>query len=183
MQSIEHYRTAFQEAYFHCCILLYLHTMEALFPLALHMNRRAKKQALNRVNCTACLKTLCCIVAQKKPKRLKSICHQMHSRLSIKQVKLSYSMSHADAKRKGVAVFEKTTQFILCLDFFKLHLSILSKDHKKQNNSYKHFRKQRPLTSTRFLKILHISENYSLVCKHTSVTMRTDIRSDALFWF
>lgn len=62
----------------------YLHIMEALFPLSTPVwERRGKKQAPERVNRTACLKTLCYLVAGKK--KTKSICHQMH-RVMINKV-------------------------------------------------------------------------------------------------
>lgn len=64
----------------------YLHIMEALFPLSTPVReRRGKKRAPKRVNRTACLKTLCYLVAGKKKKKTKSICHQMH-RVMINKV-------------------------------------------------------------------------------------------------
>lgn len=71
--------------------------------------------------------------SSRNAKKVKSICHQMH-RWSKKQVTLSYSLSQSNTK-KGVAMFENTlAQFIHCVKIFKLHISLLSEDHNKQNN-------------------------------------------------
>lgn len=66
------------------------------FPWHSILKQRAKKWALNRVNCTDCLKH------SRKSKTLKSICHQMHSGWSIKQFKLSYNMCHTHMQWKKV---------------------------------------------------------------------------------
>lgn len=85
--------------------LFQVNTMEALFPLVLHMRWRSANWALNRVNCKACLKTLCCIVGEQQTSE--SICHQMQCRWWRKQVKFSGSMNHAHMKIENVQCRKK----------------------------------------------------------------------------
>lgn len=65
---------------------------------------------------------LCCAFARGK-KSIKSICHQLFSKLSIKQFEQHCNMSHNKINRKCW----KHSFYILC--------SLLSKDHKKHKHS------------------------------------------------
>lgn len=64
---------------------IYVHTMDALFPLVIKP-------------WIVCL--ICCVAQLLGRKRIKSICHQLFSKLSIKQFEQHYDMSHNKIKRK-----------------------------------------------------------------------------------